>query len=89
MMVVHLVAAALVALWLAYGERCLLAVLALTARLLLAARPSGARGRVPVVLRRGPPVADEVAEAFRVLLVGPTPSPGAAHLSSQPDHSLI
>jgi hypothetical protein len=36
MMVVHLIAAALVALWLAYGEQVVLGVLALTARLLVA-----------------------------------------------------
>ena len=35
MMVAHLAAAALVALWLANGERCVLAVLAMTARLLV------------------------------------------------------
>jgi hypothetical protein len=37
MMVVHLVAAALVGLWLGYGERCLWTILALTGRRVLAA----------------------------------------------------
>ena len=45
MMAAHLAAAALVALWLAYGERCLFSVLALTARLLLALVRPGAGGR--------------------------------------------
>ncbi|MFC6343996.1 hypothetical protein ACFP8W_18600, partial [Nocardioides hankookensis] len=37
MMVAHLVVAALVGLWLAYGERCLWTILALTGRRILAA----------------------------------------------------
>lgn len=45
MMAVHLVAAAVVGLWLAYGERCLWTVLALTGRRVLAA--SWALGPVP------------------------------------------
>ena len=51
MMVAHLAAAAFVALWLAYGERCLLSVLALTARLLLALVRPALAVDVPVVLR--------------------------------------
>ena len=47
MMVVHLAAAALVALWLTYGEKALLAVLAITARLVVALIPSA-----PPVVRR-------------------------------------
>jgi hypothetical protein len=37
MMAVHLVAAALVGLWLAYGERCLWTMIAVTGRRLFAA----------------------------------------------------
>ena len=51
MMVAHLAAAAFVALWLAYGERCLFSVLALTARLLLALVRPALAVDVPVVLR--------------------------------------
>ena len=51
MMAAHLAAAALVGLWLAYGERCLLAVFALTARLLLALVRPALAVDVPVVLR--------------------------------------
>ena len=51
MMVAHLAAAALVGLWLAYGERCLVSVLALTARLLLALVRPALAVDVPVVLR--------------------------------------
>ena len=73
MMVVHLIAAALVALWLAYGEKCVLTVLLLTGRLLvMLVRPV-----VPVAVRltKQPTVAaDEVAHAFRVLLLGPSVS---------------
>lgn len=47
MMVVHLAAAALVALWLTYGEKAVLAVLAITARLVVALIPSA-----PPVVRR-------------------------------------
>jgi len=73
MMAVHLATAAIVALWLAYGERCLVTVVAVTARLVLAlvrpARPVAVR---PV--KRPTSVADEVAEGFRVLLLGPSVS---------------
>jgi hypothetical protein len=51
MMVVHLIAAALVALWLAYGEKCLLTVLAITARLILALVRPAQLVTVPVTLR--------------------------------------
>jgi hypothetical protein len=53
MMVVHLVAAALVGLWLAHGERCLWALLALTGRRVLAVvlvlRPAVAPPRISYV----------------------------------------
>ncbi|MBZ5737767.1 hypothetical protein [Nocardioides mangrovi] len=53
MMVVHLVAAALVGLWLGYGERCLWSVLALTGRRLLLAWTAAAGIVTPVpALRR-------------------------------------
>ena len=67
MMVAHLVAAALVALWLAYGERCFFAVLALTARLLLALVRPALAVDVPVVLRTSLVV---VAAPLTQLLVG-------------------
>ncbi len=67
MMVAHLAAAALVALWLAYGERCFFAVLALTARLLLALVRPALAVDVPVVLRTSLVV---VAAPLTQLLVG-------------------
>jgi hypothetical protein len=51
MMVAHLVAAALVALWLAHGERCLVTVLAVTTRLLVALARPVLPVTAPVVLR--------------------------------------
>ena len=67
MMAAHLAAAALVALWLAYGERCAYAVLALTARLLLALVRPALAVDVPVVLRTSLVV---VTAPFTQLLVG-------------------
>ncbi len=68
MMVAHLAAAALVALWLAHGERCACAVLAMTARLLLALVPPPLAVDVPVVLRTSLTTVDSTP--FRGLLVG-------------------
>jgi hypothetical protein len=68
MMAAHLAAAALVGLWLAYGERCLLAVLALTARLLLALVRPALAVDVPVVLRTS--LASVAATPLRHFLVG-------------------
>ncbi len=68
MMVAHLAAAALVALWLAHGERCAYAVLAMTARLFLALVPPRLAVDVPVVLRTS--LTTVAASPFRGLLVG-------------------
>ncbi len=68
MMVVHLVAAALVALWLAHGERCLLTVVALTTRLLVAlVRTVPALAR-PTVLRAT--LTEVAVTGFRDVLLG-------------------
>ena len=68
MMAAHLAAAALVALWLAYGERCLFSVLALTARLLLALVRPALAVDVPVVLRTS--LTTVAATPVRHFLVG-------------------
>jgi hypothetical protein len=68
MMAAHLAAAALVGLWLAYGERCLLAVIALTARLLLALVRPALAVDVPVVLRTS--LTSVAATPVRHFLVG-------------------
>ena len=68
MMVAHLAAAALVALWLAYGERCLFSVLALTARLLLALVRPALAVDVPVVVRSS--LTAVAATPLRHFLVG-------------------
>ncbi|WP_051247512.1 hypothetical protein [Nocardioides halotolerans] len=73
MMAAHLAAATLVGLWLAYGERCLVRVVQLTARVLLRlARP------VLIVTVRPAPrpgwVADAVAAGLRSVLLGPSVS---------------
>ena len=81
MMVAHLAAAALVALWLAYGERCLFSVLALTARLLLALVRPVLAVDVPVVVRTS--LTTVAATPLRRLPRSVAPSPGAARLSSQ------
>jgi len=68
MMAAHLTVAALVALWLAHGERCVFAVLAITARLI----QQLVRPVLPVavpVLPRPRRDRDEVATRFRVLLL--------------------
>ncbi len=68
MMVAHLAAAALVALWLAYGERCLFSVLALTTRLLLALVRPALAVDVPVVVRSS--LTAVAATPFRHFLLG-------------------
>jgi hypothetical protein len=68
MMAAHLAAAALVALWLAHGERCAYAVLALTARLLLAVVRPLVAVDVPVVLRSS--LTTVTSTPFRGLHVG-------------------
>jgi hypothetical protein len=68
MMVAHLAAAVLVALWLAYGERCLFSVLALTARLLLALVRPALAVDVPVAVRSS--LTTVAATPVRHFLVG-------------------
>jgi hypothetical protein len=68
MMAAHLAAATLVGLWLAYGERCLVTVLAVTARLLLALVRPALAVDVPVVVRTS--LTDVAATPFRHFLVG-------------------
>jgi hypothetical protein len=73
MMAAHLAAAALVALWLAHGEKCLVTVILLTGRVLLQL----VGPPLAVTLRPVPRpalVTDEVAEGFRVLFLGPSVS---------------
>ncbi|WP_395656801.1 hypothetical protein [Nocardioides sp.] len=66
MMAVHLVAAALVGLWLASGERCLWALLALTGRRIMgAARTLAGAVVVPTPVPFEAPVADPVGGASR------------------------
>ncbi len=68
MMVAHLVAAALVALWLAHGERCLFTVLSITAELVLAL----VRPVLPVAVRppaRPSHAAELVSARLRQLLL--------------------
>ncbi len=74
MMAAHLVASALVGLWLAYGERCLFTVLALTARRLGTVAPTVA----PVIPRqRTTPLTYRTPHAPRaLLLVRPHPRRG-------------
>lgn len=68
MMVVHLVAAALVALWLAHGERCLVSVVAVTTRFLVVlVGPVPAVAR-PAVLRAT--LTDVAVTGFRDVLLG-------------------
>ncbi len=90
MMVAHLAAAALVALWLAHGERCLFSVLALTARLLLALVRPALPVDVPVVVRtsltdasRATPLRHFLARSLR-LPARPTSPRGLSRPSTRP-----
>jgi len=71
MMVAHLAAAAVVALWLAYGEKTVFTVLGLVGARLLRLVRRVLPVSLPLV--KGPTaVAAEVAEDLRELLLGPT-----------------
>jgi hypothetical protein len=68
MMVVHLAAAALVALWMAYGERCIVSVLSVTARFLVAlGRPVPPPVAMPLSLRSS--LTDIAVVGFRDVLL--------------------